>query len=374
MKSAFVLFVAGEDSGDILGESAVRAAQDAGLEARGIGGSRMERAGLYKIAGLEQCSYERFPVSGFLDVLPRALFFKRVQRLLLNEIEKQECVALCAVDYPGLNMKLVQAAKALRKPVLYLEPPQIFAWKAKRAKLLQGCTLAVFFSFEQKAYAEHGVETALVKHPFVEAMSPYFARNKVECRSNKILLLPGSRAGALKRNLPVYVAFAKKLLAQGYEPVFVAARESLKCIIENYAAGMCCELAPKQAYARAELFNSAKVLVAPPGTSLFESVVSGTPVVAAVKPDLMTYTLGKKFLKVPHLALPNLLLNKRVFPEIVVTPFGGDDHAATQIVDAVIHAEHTAVPKSLVTSNSKLVTIYSLSLEFFSKLRAGQTK
>lgn len=360
----FILFVAGEDSGDILGAPAVRAAVEMGFDAVGIGGKRMGQLGL---CALE--SFENFPVSGFFDVLPRALFFKRIQKRLFHELSKKDCLGLCAVDYPGLNMVLCKAAKKMGKPVLYLEPPQIFAWKENRAEQLRHCNLAVFFPFEQEAYAKHGVETALVKHPFVDAAECMALQGTL---SKKILLLPGSRKGTLKRNMPLYSSVAKKLVKKNLEPEFIVARDELISITNQYSNSIPCSISPESETARVELFNSAKCIVAPPGTSLFEATVSGTSAVAAIKPDFLTYILGKFFLKTEYLALPNLLLKRKEFQEIVVTPFESLEKVSQKIVEAILNAEKNTVSTEILAGcNNSSRTIYQLSLEFFGKLLAG---
>ena len=115
----FVLFCAGEDSGDVLGESLVREAIHLGFAARGVGGCRMQASGLEAID-----DYETLPVSGFLDVFPRVFRLKRILSHLECLLESEGCVALVCIDYPGFNMKLVRMAERLKKPALYVAPPQ----------------------------------------------------------------------------------------------------------------------------------------------------------------------------------------------------------------------------------------------------------
>ena len=73
MKESFVLFCAGEDSGDVLGEAFVQSVVRRGILSVGTGGPRMRSAGLVPIA-----DYEDLPVSGFLDVLPRIARLRKV--------------------------------------------------------------------------------------------------------------------------------------------------------------------------------------------------------------------------------------------------------------------------------------------------------
>ena len=58
------LFCAGEDSGDVLGESLVQEILEKGFDALGAGGRRMEGAGLLPLV-----PFDDLPVNGFGDVL-----------------------------------------------------------------------------------------------------------------------------------------------------------------------------------------------------------------------------------------------------------------------------------------------------------------
>ena len=73
MQEPFVLFCAGEDSGDVLGEAFVQSLVQRGMLPVGTGGSRMQNAGLVPIA-----EFNELPVSGFLDVLPRTAKLQKV--------------------------------------------------------------------------------------------------------------------------------------------------------------------------------------------------------------------------------------------------------------------------------------------------------
>lgn len=77
MNKNFVLFCAGEDSGDILGAEAVSAMNLWGVEAIGIGGPRMQKEGLKTIG-----SFDDFAISGFKDVLTRYSKLSRYLKLL----------------------------------------------------------------------------------------------------------------------------------------------------------------------------------------------------------------------------------------------------------------------------------------------------
>ena len=163
----YILVCAGEDSGDVIGEPLVKAFCSQHIDVKGAGGRRMQSAGMVPLV-----DFEVLPVSGFGDVLPKYFKLRQCYNELKSSLESPECLGLVAIDYPGFNMKLVALAGKFRKPALYVAPPQVWAWKRKRAKVLAQnpyVKLAVFFDFEEQVYREAGCNVVRVKHPFVNS-------------------------------------------------------------------------------------------------------------------------------------------------------------------------------------------------------------
>ncbi|MBR4008391.1 MAG: lipid-A-disaccharide synthase, partial [Fibrobacter sp.] len=241
----FVLFCAGEDSGDVLGETLVRPAVESGMNVLGVGGPRMQRAGLVPVG-----DYETLPVSGFGDVFPRVFRLKKIFSHLESLLREDSCVALVCIDYPGFNMKLCRRALALKKPVLYVAPPQVWAWKKHRARRLRGAKLAVLFNFERRVYESLGLGAEILEHPFLRAVGARAISPKVretrpndsdarETRPNQdVVVLPGSRESQALRNLPFFMEVVSRVHALHPERnfVLVASRESLKTQFERAAA------------------------------------------------------------------------------------------------------------------------------------------
>ena len=328
MQEPFVLFCAGEDSGDVLGEAFVQSIVQRGVLPMGVGGRRMQNAGLVPIA-----DFEELPVSGFLDVLPRTARLRKVYGQLKNLLCSEECKALVAVDYPGFNMKLCRIAQKMGKPVLYVAPPQIWAWKSGRAKKLRGANLAVLFEFEKSAYAKMGVDTGLLLHPFLLHENLYHTLPYSESRdksSETLLLFPGSRLSQARRNMPLFLNVARGWLqnkpeGEGRNVRLIVSRDTLIQPLEKYLekdedgafADVSIQVAPEDSEERRMLYGSAAAALATPGTVTLELALSGTPLVVATKPDFLTYILGSLFLKTRVFAMPNLLMEKTVIPEFI---------------------------------------------------------
>jgi len=297
-KSEFALIVAGEDSGDIIGEDVVKTVLKEGLEVLGTGGTYMKNAGLKTVA-----NFEDMAVNGFFDVLKKLpkLFF--IKRKLSKILRSEDCKALICIDYPGMNLPLTKLAKKINKPVFYIAPPQIWAWKKSRGKHFKNINVGVFFEFEKNIYESFGANAIFVKHPCL--------KNTKICDEfkDKVLFLPGSRLGQLKRNLKKYIALAKN----EENAVFVASRKELFDFLNKKLGGKF----PVILREHGTSFVGAKAAVCTPGTAVLETYLAGVPTTAVAVIDPLTYIMGKIFLKTKYLTLPNIILQKEVVKEHV---------------------------------------------------------
>lgn len=317
MCKPFVLFCAGEDSGDVLGEAFVQEATRLGVIVRGVGGSRMQAAGLDAVE-----DYETLPVSGFLDIFPRVFRLKRILAHLEGLLKSEACIALVCIDYPGFNMKLVRLAESLNKPALYVAPPQAWAWKTSRVKYLRNKRLAVLFDFERQFYEEHGCTAECLRHPFPRVIG--------DNSNSDLLLLPGSRKSQALRNLPFFTAVAS--LWHSANPsgkvVVLASRPSL---VEPITQAFCkifgkdvpdwisVEVSPSSSVARATMFSCYSFALSAPGSVSLELARSGVSLVVAGVIEPLTYFIGRHFVKTSFFALPNVLLQRSAVPEYFFT-------------------------------------------------------
>ena len=331
-RARYILVCAGEDSGDSIGESLVKAIAAKGcLGVVGAGGARMRAAGLCPIV-----DYETLPVSGFGDVVPRYFKLRQSFNQLKTALESPNCVGLIAIDYPGFNMKLVKLAGMLHKPALYVAPPQVWAWKRKRAKELAKnpfVKLAVFFDFEERVYADAGCNVVRVKHPFVNSEFAIQNSEIAAISSQSLLLLPGSRKSQALRNLPVYLKAVANLTKKPESITIACARRELVTPIQNFVADYCkthhlkslsntqVVEVPPEISTRKNFFGSYSFAISCPGTATLELALSKVPFVVCTKPDFLTYCLGRLFIKTKYFALPNIILEKQVYPEYILGPF-----------------------------------------------------
>ena len=322
-----------------------------GFKAVGTGGPLMQEKGLSPL-----WDYNELPVSGVGDVVPKYFSLKNIFEIVSDAAEARKCLGIIAIDYPGFNMRLSRLAKKWGKPLLYVGPPQIWAWKSKRASIFKQADkirLATFFDIEAKAYRQMGCETMRLKHPVTGWRS-----RRVERRPD-MLLLPGSRRASALRNLPTFVAIAEKYRSvwgsryNGLLPdvTVVASRESLEVplivALEKLYDGRLPEwmnvvVAPKQICNRLDFYSEYSAAVTSFGTSTLEMAYVGVPFAACIVPDFFTYAMGRMMVKSDYLSLPNAILGCGVTPEFIIRN-KINNRMSDAIVDAIFQQDYGSV-------------------------------
>ncbi len=315
-RSPTILLLAGEASGDEHGAEVARAllARWPGATLLGLGGRRMEEAGVELLAGLD-----RLAVMGFVEVLARLPFFWRLERRVKALLDEGRVDLVLPIDYPGFNLRITRAARKRGIPVLYYIAPQVWAWKPKRAARLarDADRIAVILPFEVDVFRDVGGEVEFVGHPLVEERGELPDREAF-CRAHHLAsdrpllaLFPGSRRQELDRHLELFLETAERLRSErpGLQPVLALAssveRESLGDgsvpVVEDGRA----------------LLHHARAALVKSGTSTLEAALAETPFVVVYRTHPLTYFLARRLVRVDHIALANLVADARVVPEVL---------------------------------------------------------
>ena len=143
-------------------------------------------------------------VMGFWPVLRRIFYFLGVARTMKRVIREWRPDVVVTIDYPGLNLKLASYAKALGIPAVHIVCPQVWAWHQNRIpKVAAALTkLLCFFPFEPALFEGTGLEAKFIGHPMVDVFAEERCRGSASEDEVVLALLPGSRLGEIRRNLP----------------------------------------------------------------------------------------------------------------------------------------------------------------------------
>jgi lipid A disaccharide synthetase len=188
----------------------------------GLGGQRMMAGGGELVA-----DYHGLSVTGLveaLSVVPRS--FSLIGRLTALARSERPDVAVI-IDFPDFHLGfaglgLAPRLKALGIPIVYYIPPQLWAWRRSRLKLIKHVAdrVLVIFPFEEALYQEAGIPVEFVGHPLIDLGAGTGAAGRLSSRHwhrsdpPVVALLPGSRRNEVERLLPVMRDAAVMLSAQ----------------------------------------------------------------------------------------------------------------------------------------------------------------
>jgi len=312
---------AGEASGDAHAAHALDELRESGVpfNAFGMGAGALAASGTELIVDCRDLA-----VIGIVDVLinyPR--FLKRLR--LLRDTMRERCPdLLIIVDYPDFNLKLAETARELDIPVLFYISPQVWAWRAGRVERIASLVahMAVLFPFEIEVYEQAGVPVTHVGHPLVDdARSPY---TQEEARLHLglaeagplVTLLPGSRNGEIRRQLPVMLDSARLLVSRHPDLHFVLplaptlSRAPIDALLTESALPI--TLIEGQA---CNAIRAADAVLTSSGTATLETALIGTPMVIIYIIAPLNYAIMSRMIRIPDIGLVNIVARQRIAPE-----------------------------------------------------------
>jgi lipid-A-disaccharide synthase len=262
-----------------------------------------------------------------------------------------------AIDFPDFNFRLMAAVRRLGIPVVYYVSPQLWAWRAGRMETMKQLVdkVLVIFPFEQAIYERANVPVEFVGHPLVDiaaATQPRssFLRDRgLIPDAPTVALLPGSRPNELQRIAPGMVA-ALPLIRQRVPDVqFVVAcaptlaDADFAPFLVGPAAGR-----PVLVHDRTDdVLASSDAVIAASGTATVQAALHERPTTVVYKLSALTYRLGKPFVNVEMYAMPNLVANRRVIPELIQDDFTPARVAEETISFLTDHERHARTREAL---------------------------
>lgn len=244
-------------------------------------------------------SSRAFSIMGFLDALPKIRKAKRAIKIMTRMSFFVDKVIL--IDSPAFNLPLAKAIRKLNPSIeiIYYVLPQVWAWKAHRvAEIEKYCTvLASILPFEQQFYTK----ATYVGHPLLDEIPLFKLRADKE---RAIAFLPGSRKSEIQKLMPIFNEMASKL--ENKERLLVIPphldEHDIATLYGNVSAFKVC----RNTY---EAFDKSEFAFVCSGTATLEAALVGVPFVLAYKAKAIDYWLAKRFVKLKHVGLANILFD-----------------------------------------------------------------
>ena len=311
--------IAGEASGDLHGSNLMKALfkQDEEADIRFWGGDLMQRIG-----GELVMHYKDRQFMGFAEVILNLRKVLGQIKFCKSDIEKFQPDVIIFIDNSGFNLRIAKWAKALNYKTHYYISPQVWASRASRVEKIKQDVDAMYciLPFEKAFYKKYDYDVNFVGHPLIDAIANRPQVNDQVFREEHklsdqpiIALLPGSRKQEISRILPVMLETAKNL---NYENVAIACTDNFNQDFYTQFVGSNENV--KLVYGQAwNLLNQSDVALVTSGTATLETALIGCPQIVLYKTSPLSYTLGKKLIKVKHISLVNLILNRGEVVELI---------------------------------------------------------
>ena len=317
------MIIAGEASGDLHAAKLVREVNQKAnnIKFYGIAGKHMVEAGVESLVDSADLA-----VVGLIEVLAHwntiSGALKKMQHLLRTDPPD----LLVLTDYPDFNLRLAKTAKECGIKVLYYISPQVWAWRQKRVFKIREIVdmMAVVFPFEESFYREYNVPVRFVGHPLVDEVhasaDQATLRNEFFLDDDKpvVGLFPGSRHSEIKRLLPIIVESAKQILAKKPDTQFiipVASTLKEEDILPYFEeTGFDMRIIHHRSH---DVMQVCDAIITVSGTVTLEIALMQKPMVVINKISALSYFFVSRMLKIKHIALCNIVANKRIVPELI---------------------------------------------------------
>lgn len=310
-----LLISAGEASGDLHGArllSALRAAsQD--LSAFGMGGRRLEAAGLERVV-----ASEKLAVVGISEVAEKLPALSRALATLSAEARRRRPAAAVLIDFPDFHGLLSRRLRRDRVPLIYYVSPQVWAWRPWRARTIarRARRIITLFPFETDIYRRLGADAVWAGHPVVEDVAEGLTKaSPLPPKSRRrLVLLPGSRSAELERHWDA-MAQAAAILAGRLDLEVVAVRgPGLPDALYPGAAQRGIRVVESGLHA---LLASADLAFVASGTATLEAALCAAPMVVVYRTSAFSHAIAKALVRLRWISLVNIVAGEEVVPELL---------------------------------------------------------
>ncbi len=243
----------------------------------------------------------------------------RLQKQILTSIIALKPDQVILVNFSSFNLSLAAAIKKQNsnQKIIFFSPPQLWIWGAWRIKKIKKYIdeVQAIFPFEVDWYQQRGITASYVGSPVFDRFKHFERKESAE---QSLLCLPGSRKQELQVTLPLFIP-ALALMQKnnpGLKILIGSAHDDFIQLIDQ-----ACQKYKLETY---EILKSDDLMVAfasvtcaltKPGTNTLELAFAGIPTLVVYKLSWIVYFLARLLINPSFTALPNLILNQKMFEE-----------------------------------------------------------
>ncbi|MCL5773890.1 MAG: lipid-A-disaccharide synthase [Firmicutes bacterium] len=324
-----IAILAGEASGDLTGAILARALKNKKpeIDIFGTGGHKMKNAGVRLIYDTTSLG-----LIGIWESLGKIPVLFQMMNNLKKMLVRENPDVVVFVDTPSLNLRLARFAKSMGFKTIYYFPPSAWSTEVERVRNIARCVdkIVPVFSFTEETYKKAGIETAYFGHPLVDILDGIPKGEDILKELNfvnvnpVIGILPGSRIQEIRTLLPPMLKAAAKIkeALPGAEFILPAALPVFESYIKEKIKDSPVPVHLVSGRAQ-EVMKVSRILIMASGSASLEAACFQTPMILLYKLSKPDWFLINLLVKIPYAGLPNLILQKKVVPELLqnqVTP------------------------------------------------------
>lgn len=322
-----IYIIVGEESGENIGYELLSSLKKKiNFKLYGLGGKKLKILGLNTIFNFNELS-----IMGIFEILPKIP--KLISRInqTCNDIENVKPDLIISIDAPDFSFRVLNKIKKKNNIIktLHIVAPTVWAWKSYRAKKISKFvdSLFVLFPFEKKYFTVHGIKTTFIGHPFLENNNNHLkstSKKLFNLKKNIISIFPGSRKGEIHRHLNKILFFlSKNNSLKKYNFLIIAVDTQIELIEQisyQYREKINFYVLKTSKYKK-HAFKYSKFAIAVSGTISLELALNKVPLIVVYQLNYFSYLLLKSLVKIKYISLANIILNKKIIPELIQSDF-----------------------------------------------------
>ena len=317
-----IFILAGEASGDLLASRIMRAVNSNYDQCKwvGLGGDHMTAEGLQSVGEIHRLS-----LIGLGEAIKNYHSLSNFADKLVEYVIQQRPQLIMTVDAKGFSVRFAARLRHRMQrigwtaPIIHAVAPTVWAWgmwrRKKFARVFDG--LLCLFPFEPDYFVPLGLPSHFIGHPAAFDIRPRQSLKKPSASpvsAPQIAILPGSRMSEIKYILPIMLSAVELIKHAFPKAVFtLPAAPQLHHQISTICSEKPVKIVEGAANLAATLVNSDAVMAAS-GTVTLEAALYGAPGVACYKAGWLSATLGRMFVDMQKVILPNAILGREVYP------------------------------------------------------------
>lgn len=328
-KNKIYALLAAEPSGDLQASALVPHLRALDPDARfvGIGGRHLESQGVELLC--DTSCWGSIGPSEVVTRLPRIILDYYRFRRKYAELRPDVSVM---IDSPALFMRMAKFTRAQDLRTIYYFPPSAWSTSHRRMREIADRVTGVVATFKRnyETYCAAEVPVQYFGHPMVDVVKKFEREEALQrlgiTEGRYVTLLPGSRLQEVRLMTPILVETARRLLE---------ADSSLRFMLPAASPGvydklqdLCPDFIDLHNGKAQEMLSISELAIMASGSVSLEAAFLDCPMVLGYRFNKFDAALGRflvaiGLLKIKHFALPNLVLDETILPELLqdeVTP------------------------------------------------------